>query len=197
MSRERNINRKHTAQSHRPSFHPVRQRSSQNRQSNSFFPSLRLTSLCASHIHHPNSFRLPNFGWFRPLGCAIHVWKSSAHTQHGYSFEKNFKNPRIFSWCSAFAFSGYVAAIECSNVQVERPSCSTSGGQSEGVSLGEGVAAAARAGVEVVILPVFELEDVEVGFGLDAFLSSACLVNARHEATEVQVRQLVGFHISS
>lgn len=75
-----------------------------------------------------------------------------------------------------FAFSGYVAAIECSSVHVERPSSSTSGGQPEGVSLGEGVAAAARVGVEV------ELEFV--------LLRSAFLVNARHEATEVQVRQL-------
>lgn len=87
-----------------------------------------------------------------------------------------------------FAFSGYVAAIECSSVHVERPSSSTSGGQSERVSLGEGVAAAARAGVEVVILLVFEVEvEVELEF---VFLRSACLVNASHEETEVQVRQL-------
>lgn len=87
-----------------------------------------------------------------------------------------------------FAFSGYVAAIECSSVHVERPSSSTSGGQFEGISLGEGVAAAATVGVEVVILLVFDVEDeVELGFVL---LRSACLVNARHEATEVQVRQL-------
>lgn len=87
-----------------------------------------------------------------------------------------------------FAFSGYVAAIECSSVHVERPSSSTSGGQSEGVSLGEGVAAAARAAVEVVILLVLDVDDeVELEFVL---LRSACLVNARHEATEVQVRQL-------
>ena len=81
-----------------------------------------------------------------------------------------------------------MAAIECNSVHVERPSSSTSGGQSEGVSLGEGVAAAARAGVEVVILSVPEVGD-EVLFEF-AFLRSACLVNARHEATEVQVRQL-------
>ena len=82
-------------------------------------------------------------------------------------------------WCSVLAFSGYVAAIECRSVQVERPSCSTSGGQSEGSSLGEGVAAAASAGVEVVVLVLAEL------------FMSACFVNARHEATEVQVRHLV------
>lgn len=82
------------------------------------------------------------------------------------------------------AFSGYVAAMECSSVQVERPSSSTSGGQSEGVSLGESVAAAAIAGAEVVILLALGFE---VALGL---LRSACFVNARHEATEVQVRQL-------
>lgn len=87
-------------------------------------------------------------------------------------------------WCSASAFSGYVAAIECRRVQVERPSASTSGGQSEGVSLGEDVAAAASAGVDAVILLVLGAE-VEL-------LRSACLVKARHEATEVQVRHLGG-----
>lgn len=86
-----------------------------------------------------------------------------------------------------FAFSGYVAAIECSSVHVERPSSSTSGGQSEGVSLGERVAAAAKAEVEVGILLVLDVGvEVELEFVL---LRSACLVNARHEATEVQVRQ--------
>lgn len=81
-----------------------------------------------------------------------------------------------------------MAAIECSSVHVERPSSSTSGGQSEGVSLGEGVAAAARPAVGVVILLVLEVGvEVELEFAL---LRSACLVNARHEATEVQVRQL-------
>jgi hypothetical protein len=81
------------------------------------------------------------------------------------------------------AFSGYVAAIECNSVHVERPRTSTSGGQSEGVSVGEGVAAAASAGVEVVILLALGVEEF-------ALLRSACLVNAFHEATEVQVRQL-------
>lgn len=90
-----------------------------------------------------------------------------------------------------FAFSGYVAAIECSSVHVERPSSSTSGGQSERISLGEGVAAAARADVEVGILLVLEVED-EAVFEF-VFLRSACLANARHEETEVQVRQLRGW----
>ena len=78
------------------------------------------------------------------------------------------------------AFSGYVAAIECRSVQVERPSCSTSGGQSAGVSLREGVVAAAGADVEVV-----------VWFVLVGVSALACFVRARHEATDVQVRQLV------
>jgi hypothetical protein len=78
-----------------------------------------------------------------------------------------------------FAFSGYVAAIECSSVQVERPSCSTSGGHSAGVSLGECVVAAAKAGAEAVDW---------FGFAGDSAL--ACFVKARHEATDVQVRQL-------
>lgn len=96
------------------------------------------------------------------------------------------------------AFSGYVAAIECSSVHVERPSSSTSGGQSEGVPLEDGVAAAAKAAVEVAVLLVEVEDEVEVEFGaaLLAFLKSACLVNARHEATEVQLRQLGGGYVS-
>lgn len=87
------------------------------------------------------------------------------------------------------AFSGYVAAIECNRVQVERPRASTSGGQSEGVSLGEGVAAAASAGVEIVALLVLGVE-VELEF------LSACFVNARQDATEVHVRQLEVWYVS-
>jgi uncharacterized protein (DUF362 family) len=84
------------------------------------------------------------------------------------------------------AFSGYVAAIEWSSVHVERPSSSTSGGQSEGVSFGGGVvaAAAASAAVDVVMLLVLGVE------AEPEFLRSACFVNAFHDATEVQVRQL-------
>lgn len=48
--------------SHRPSFHPVLHLSSQNRQSNSFFPNFRFTSLCASQSHHPKSARPPSRG---------------------------------------------------------------------------------------------------------------------------------------
>lgn len=46
-------------QSHLPSFHPVRQRSSHLEQSKTGFPSFLLTSLWASHSHLPNSPRLP------------------------------------------------------------------------------------------------------------------------------------------
>ena len=86
----------------------------------------------------------------------------------------------MLSWCSVFAVSGYVAAMECSRVQVERPSSSTSGGHSGGIVLGEGVAGAARGTVGVVLVLVDgELSDL------------ACLVRFFQAATEVQVRQLV------
>jgi hypothetical protein len=51
------------------------------------------------------------------------------------------------------AFSGYVAAMEWSRVQVERPSSSTSGGQSVGILLEGGAAGEAAVLAEVVILP--------------------------------------------
>lgn len=79
------------------------------------------------------------------------------------------------------AFSGYVAAIEWRRVQVERPRASTSGGQSEGIELGEGVAGVARGVVEVVVL----VDDV-FAEGSDW----ACFVRARQEDIDVQVRQL-------
>lgn len=64
---------------------------------------------------------------------------------------------------------------------MDRPSCSTSGGQSDGVSLGDDVEPAARGTVGVVIVVV----------GVDGEESAlACLVRARQAATEVQVRQL-------
>ena len=43
------------AQSQPPSFHPVRHLSSHLPQSNTSFPSFRLTSLCASHSQFPNA----------------------------------------------------------------------------------------------------------------------------------------------
>lgn len=98
------------------------------------------------------------------------------------------------SFCSsALAFSGYVAAIECNSVQVERPSCSTSGGQSSGILFAAGVTAAtavvpAREDVEEAsVLDVVELGGVVV---VEGELDLACFVNARHEATEVQSRHL-------
>lgn len=81
------------------------------------------------------------------------------------------------------AFSGYVAAIEWRRVQVERPRASTSGGQSEGIELGEGVAGAARGFVEVV--------EVVLVDGVFAEGSAwACFVRARQEDIDVHVRQL-------
>lgn len=56
------------------------------------------------------------------------------------------------AWCSASACSGYVAAIVWSRVQVERPSCSTSGGHSGGISLADGVEGAASGAVGVVMV---------------------------------------------
>jgi hypothetical protein len=99
-------------QSHLPSFHPVLQRSSQNRQSNSAFPNLRLTELCASHIHVPKSARPERRGVFRPPGSFIQARKSSAHTQHGYKREKSFRNDRISDCCSGAADTGYAAVKE-------------------------------------------------------------------------------------
>jgi hypothetical protein len=81
------------------------------------------------------------------------------------------------------AFSGYVAAIEWRRVQVERPSASTSGGQSEGIELAGEVAGAARGAVEVVFVLVL---DGVVAEGSDL----ACFVRARQEDIDVHVRQL-------
>lgn len=83
------------------------------------------------------------------------------------------------------AFSGYVAAIEWRRVQVERPSASTSGGQSEGIELAGEVAGAARGAVEVVFVLVLVLDGV-VAEGSDL----ACFVRARQEDIDVHVRQL-------
>lgn len=90
------------------------------------------------------------------------------------------------SWCCADAFSGYVAAMVWRRVQVERPSCSTSGGQSGGSSVGCGVEREVVAGVDIVV-EVAEPEDEVEGVVCDC---DCCFVRARHEAMEVQVRQL-------
>lgn len=76
----------------------------------------------------------------------------------------------------------------CRRVQVERPSCSTSGGHSEGVEGAVAEAGAARGFVDVVILSVEE-DKGEVFEGAESVL--ACFARARHEAAEVQVRHLV------
>lgn len=78
------------------------------------------------------------------------------------------------------ALVGYVAVKVCRKVQVERPSSSTSGGQSvwveeEGGGVDDGVVAAAA--------PAAIPPDVE-----------ACLSIARHEAADVHVLHLGGIH---
>lgn len=72
-------------QSQRPSFHPVLHLSSHLEQSNSGFPSFLLTSLCAPHNHMPKSCLLPA----RISSFLMYCCRSSAHTQHGYSFENS------------------------------------------------------------------------------------------------------------
>lgn len=74
----------------------------------------------------------------------------------------------------------------CKRVQVDRPSCSTSGGQSGGISLGDGVEGVFRGTVGVVIVVVVDEEDEAEEDESDL----ACFVRARQAATEVQVRQL-------
>jgi hypothetical protein len=113
-------------QSQLPSLGPVTHLSCHLEQSNTGFPSFRFTSLCAPHNHQPNSSLLPTRGASR----AMYPWKSSAHTQQGYSREKSFtKLTRSFCW-GPVGFSGYVAAMLWRSVHEERPRASTSGGHS-------------------------------------------------------------------
>ena len=85
----------HSPHPHRPSDHPSRHRSFHRAQSNSSFPSLTFTALCARHIHRPKS------SWLFSLGSLpdvdIHDRKSSAHTQHGYSSEKSCRNLSVLA----------------------------------------------------------------------------------------------------
>jgi hypothetical protein len=123
-----------THQSHLPSFHPVRHRSSHRPQSKVGFPSFMFTSLCASQSHCPKSCRELSRGAF--LSDFIHIWKSVAQDQHGYRFEKVRINCFAFT-CSSFdGVTGYCAAMECRSIQDARPSWSTSGGQPDGGSKG-------------------------------------------------------------
>ena len=71
----------------------------------------------------------------------------------------------MMDWVSRGAAAGYVAAILCRSVQVERPSSSTSGGQS---GVGEAI-----------------------GAGALAFLPAEDFIIAIQAADEVQVRHLV------
>lgn len=92
-----------TAQSHLPSFQPVRHRSSHLEQSNSGLPNLRLTSLCAPHSHLPNSSRLLTCGASR----FRYPWKSSAQTQQGYSLENSPTKLRRSDFWPLDGCSGY------------------------------------------------------------------------------------------
>jgi hypothetical protein len=74
----------------------------------------------------------------------------------------------------------------CRRVQVERPSSSTSGGQSGGISVGWGVEWEVVAGVGIVEGDDDEVEAVEE----EGEVCDCCFVRARHEAIDVQVRQL-------
>jgi hypothetical protein len=152
--------------SHRPSFHPVLHRSSHFVQSNVSLPNFSLTALCASHIHVPNSLLLETLGVF----LVIQLWKSSAHTQHGYSLPNVVRNDLV-SFCNCgVGCVGYVAAIEWRSVQELRPRASTSGGQSDGIA-------------NVAARPL----DTSAGFAV--FLGFVPVM-ANHEDTSVQVRHL-------
>jgi hypothetical protein len=73
---------------------------------------------------------------------------------------------------------GYVAAIECSSVQVERPRASTSGGQSDGSVDTEAAAAAVpRPAAAAVVVGVLRVD-------------FACEAQDLKELPELQVRQL-------
>jgi hypothetical protein len=169
------------SQSHRPSFHPVLHLSCHLLQSNVSLPSLTLTALCARHSQVPKASR-PDTGSGSRAMCA---WKSSAHTQHGYSREKADMKVRRSACSRAEGSAGYVAAIECSSVQVERPSCSTSGGQSRGMVrvAAAPVVATAAAAVAVAVEEKFWLVVVVLGFNED-------LAKALKADPEEQVRQL-------
>ena len=153
--------------SHLPSFHPVLHLSSHLLQSNVCLPNFSLTALCASHIHSPNSLRLLTLGVF----FCIHFWKSAAHTQQGYSLQKVERNDLVSAWSWGDGLIGYVAVIEWRSVHDERPSASTSGGQSAG-SVG-----------------VVSAVAVAVAVGCARFLGSLPDM-ANREATSLQVRHL-------
>ena len=148
---------------HLPSFQPSFHLSFHRAQSNSGLPSFTLTALCALHIQKPKT-SLPSTRGSLP-GAAIQSRRSSAHTEHGYSSEKRVRNRLVLDLVSSGAEVGYEAAMLCSRVQVERPSSSTSGGQSGG-------------DVAVDVASVTPPEDVWA------------LVIATHAANDVHVRQL-------
>jgi len=79
----------------------------------------------------------------------------------------------VLNWRDGSARDGYVAVKECRSVQVERPSCSTSGGHSDGASESAG-----RDEARV------EEDEVEEGDAAVSFL-----VMDAQEANDVQERQ--------
>jgi len=109
----------------------------------------------------------------------IHAPKSSAHTQHGYSFANSARNWRISVCCVGDARAGYEAEMVCRSVQVPRPSCSTSGGQSAGGAREEG-----SGDWEVLVLMLVLVELVEGEW------ETCFFVRAAQSAKEVQERHL-------
>jgi len=80
-------------------------------------------------------------------------------------------NCLVIDWVSGGATLGYVAVILCKSAHVDRPSSSTSGGQSDKVAAGALVAGAGT------------VESLEGAF-VDAFIIDI------HAAVEVHVRHL-------
>lgn len=164
------------AQSQRPSFQPVRHRCSHRLQLNCGLPSLSLTSLCAAHSQRPKSSR----DAVRTGDLDRKTWKSSAHTQHGYSRDSVPTKPLTSACWLGVGCVGYCAAIVCSSVQVPRPSVSTSAGQSAG---GPGAAAAVAAVVAAMAAAAaVPAEPDDEGDFKDV------LVWLAHDAKEVQDR---------
>jgi hypothetical protein len=159
---------------HLPSFHPVRHLSSHLLQSKLLFPNFSLTALCASHIHRPKSSLLLTRG---SLPSFIQDLKSSAHDQQGYILPNKLMNCFVSLCWVEVGRSGYAAVRACKKVQVERPSCSTSGGQSEGIDEREAFA------VEGAVV-------VWAALGLLSLEAGAERAMAIHEETEVQERHL-------
>lgn len=92
---------------------------------------------------------------------------------------------RISVCCSVVAFVGYVAVMEWRSVQVDRPSCSTSGGHSVWVGAGR-----EEGSLDSEVVGGFATDSLEVEVEAAAVGALACLVRARQDAAEVQSRHL-------